>query len=137
MKILQFAFGDNMPESDYITHHHAYHFFVYTGTHDNNTVKGWWRKDAPKEMKLRLQRYAGRQVQEDEIAHFLCREAFSSVARTAIIPVQDLLSLDESAKMNTPASAENNWLWRLKPGQLNADAEQLLKEWSFIYNRDQ
>jgi 4-alpha-glucanotransferase len=63
------------------------------------------------------------------------RLAFASVASIAILPLQDVLGLDESARMNTPASGENNWSWRMTPHQLTSNEEDTLKEWTRIYNR--
>lgn len=135
MKVLQFAFGDDFSESDYIPHQYKHNFIVYTGTHDNNTTRGWFRTDADDQVKERIQRYLGRHVSEDEIADVFCRLAMSSVAKTAIIPIQDLLGLDESGRMNIPSVGENNWSWRLLPGQINQDVEIKLIEWTIIYDR--
>jgi 4-alpha-glucanotransferase len=135
MKILQFAFGENYSSSDYIQHNYQPNSFAYTGTHDNNTVVGWFRTEADADTRERLEKYAGRPVTEEEVSAILCRMAMSSVARTAIIPMQDILALDERARMNIPASAENNWSWRLLPGQINEEVENKLKEWTELYNR--
>ena len=66
----------------------------------------------------------------------LARLAYGSVAKTAILPVQDLLGLDEHSRMNMPGQGTNNWAWRLRPGQLNEGAEDLLKKWTGLYNRE-
>jgi len=58
------------------------------------------------------------------------------VARTAILPLQDVLNLDEQARINIPSSAQNNWTWRLLPGQVNALAEELLRKWTNLYHRE-
>ena len=63
------------------------------------------------------------------------RLALSSVANIAILPMQDVLGLDETARMNTPASGENNWQWRLLPGQITREAGKQLKEWTTLFNR--
>ncbi|HEY0058815.1 MAG TPA: 4-alpha-glucanotransferase, partial [Flavisolibacter sp.] len=136
MKILQFAFGEDFPSSDYIPHNYTPNFFVYPGTHDNNTVLGWYQGEADEGVRQRINKYAGREVTEGEIPHFFCRTAMGSVARTAILPLQDLLQLDGSARMNKPASAEGNWGWRLMPGQLHNSAKRSLSEWTILFNRD-
>jgi malto-oligosyltrehalose synthase/4-alpha-glucanotransferase len=136
MKILLFAFGEEMSKSDYIPHNYAPNFIVYTGTHDNNTVRGWYRDEADEETRNRLQQYLGRGLSEDEVPSLLCRMAYASVANTAILPLQDVLGLDGIARMNVPASGEDNWSWRLLPGQLASWAEEQLKEWTLLYNRD-
>jgi 4-alpha-glucanotransferase len=136
MKILQFAFGDDFPTSDYIPHNYTPNFIAYTGTHDNNTTRGWYRQEASEETRHRVQQYTARHLTEENIAYFLCRMAHASVAKLAILPMQDVLGLDESARMNTPASGKNNWRWRLLPGQVTKEAEKQLREWTIIYNRD-
>jgi malto-oligosyltrehalose synthase/4-alpha-glucanotransferase len=134
MKVLQFAFGNDMPQSVHIPHNHSKNFIVYTGTHDNNTTRGWY-KDADAHTKQMLDQYAGKQVSEEEAHWVLARMAYASVAGTVILPMQDILNLDESARMNIPASADNNWAWRLIPGQLNKEAEEKLNHLVQMYNR--
>jgi len=135
MKVLQFAFGGDMPHSTHVSHHHEQNFIVYTGTHDNNTTTGWYRTEAGDEMRKRMEQYLGKPFQENEVHKELGRLAYSSVAKIVIIPMQDVLGLDEDSRMNTPSSGENNWAWRLMPGQLSYDAEHQLKEWTYLYDR--
>jgi len=135
MKVLQFAFGGDMPQSPHINHHHDQNFIVYTGTHDNNTTTGWYRTEAGEDTKKRLEQYMARTVNESEIHQELARLAYSSVAKIVILPMQDVLGLDENSRMNTPSSGENNWGWRLQPGQLHHDAEHQLKVWTYLYDR--
>ncbi|HEX6916237.1 MAG TPA: 4-alpha-glucanotransferase, partial [Chitinophagaceae bacterium] len=134
MKVLQFAFGNDMPRSLHIPHNHSRNFLVYTGTHDNNTTLGWYRS-ADESTKRLLALYAGKPVTEDEVHWILARMAYGSVARIAILPMQDVLNLDESARMNVPASADSNWAWRLLPGQVNRSIEDKLKQLVELYNR--
>jgi malto-oligosyltrehalose synthase/4-alpha-glucanotransferase len=135
MKVLQFAFGGDMPQSPHINHHHEQNFLVYTGTHDNNTTVGWYKTETDDEMKKRIGLYVGKMFNENEIHKELGRLAYSSVAKLAILPMQDVLGLDENSRMNRPSSAENNWNWRLTPGQLSGAAEHQLKEWTAMYDR--
>jgi malto-oligosyltrehalose synthase/4-alpha-glucanotransferase len=135
MKVLQFAFDDNMPTSDYIPHNYTANFVAYTGTHDNNTSKGWYRQNASNETRNRVQQYAGRSLSEEDIPWTMARMVYSSAANIVILPMQDVLGLDETARMNTPAGNNENWSWRLLPDQLNTDAEDRLKEWVWLYNR--
>ncbi|RYZ00436.1 MAG: malto-oligosyltrehalose synthase [Chitinophagaceae bacterium] len=135
MKVLQFAFGSDLPGSPHIPHNYGDHFVAYTGTHDNNTALGWWRQEASADVRERVGRYAGHPVSEEGVTPLLCRMALSSVARVAILPVQDLLGLDERARMNTPAQAEHNWSWRLLPDQLDKEARRRLRQWTELYNR--
>lgn len=135
MKILLFAFGDEMPRSDYIPHNYGPNFLVYTGTHDNNTTRGWYQTEADDETRARLEAYVGRAVSAAEVHLVLAQMAYASVAKTAILPLQDLLGLDENSRMNMPGQGQNNWAWRLLPGQLNEAAEDLLQKWTWLYNR--
>ncbi|GGM87001.1 hypothetical protein GCM10010967_19240 [Dyadobacter beijingensis] len=136
MKVLQFAFDENMPHSDHIPHHYTHNFIAYTGTHDNNTTRGWFREAAPSGVQERLEAYLGKPVTEDNASWEMARAVYASVARTAILPVQDLLNLDESAKMNLPGSSENNWAWRLLPGQIDEQAALFLSGITLLFNRE-
>ncbi|MDQ6815016.1 MAG: 4-alpha-glucanotransferase [Bacteroidota bacterium] len=134
MKVLQFAFGDEMPKNPYIPHNYSENFVAYTGTHDNNTIRGWYRQEGRKHHH-QIEQYVGRVLHEDDIHLVFARLAYASVANIAILPIQDVLGLDEIARMNTPASGENNWRWRLMPEQVTVDAERHLKNWTILYNR--
>ncbi len=134
MKVLQFAFGNDLPRSVHIPHNHSKNFIVYTGTHDNNTTRGWY-KDADDTTRRLLNEYAGKEISEEEVHWTLARMAYASIAKTVILPLQDVLNLDETARMNIPASAENNWAWRLKPGQINKSTEDKLKQLVDMFNR--
>jgi 4-alpha-glucanotransferase len=136
MKVLQFAFGDNMPQSDYIPHNYRENFLVYTGTHDNNTTRGWFNADAGEVEKKNLKRFFGEAPTTRNIHTLLIRLAYQSIARTVIVPMQDVLGLDEKARMNSPASAKNNWLWRLKPGLLTRESAQWLGDLTEAFNRN-
>ncbi len=125
-----------MPGSDFIPHNYSKNFIVYTGTHDNNTTLGWFREDTDEGMRSRLEDYVGHPLNENNICEAMARLAFGSVAKTAILPVQDVLNLDEKSKMNSPGSGENNWVWRLFPNQLTRQAEKKLKHWTVLYNRN-
>jgi len=136
MKVLLFAFGGAPAKNPYTPHNHVKDCVVYTGTHDNNTVKGWFEKDAGKEEKENFFRYLGRTVTPDEISGEFLRMAMMSVANTIIIPVQDILNLNAEARMNTPSTASGNWKWRLAPGALTPEIAEMLKELTEIYGRD-
>jgi 4-alpha-glucanotransferase len=134
MKILQFAFGDEMPQNDYIPHNYARNFIAYTGTHDNNTVLGWYRQEGRK-YHQQIEHYVGRDLTEDDMYWVMSRLAYTSVAKTAILPLQDVLGIDEKGRMNTPGEGHGNWGWRLLPGQVTHHAENILREWTRLYNR--
>lgn len=111
MKVLLFAFNGG-GSNPYLPHNYGVNFVVYTGTHDNNTANGWWRNASGHEREA-FETYAGVRVLDDRAEEALCRLALSSVARTAVIPVQDILGLDEAARMNIPNCAFSCWQWRL------------------------
>ncbi|RVU00787.1 malto-oligosyltrehalose synthase [Mucilaginibacter limnophilus] len=135
MRVLQFAFGDDMPNSEFIPHNYIKNTIAYTGTHDNNTTKGWYRQDTDKHVRKQVKQYTHRKVNEGNIHEVLNALALSSVAETVILPVQDVIGLDETARMNMPSSVEGNWLWRLLPKQLEEQHEVQLKQWVWMYNR--
>ncbi len=120
MKVLQFAFGGD--DSDHLPHRHERRSVVYTGTHDNDTTAGWYR-GLDSATKRRVRRYAG----AGAIPQAFIRLAYTSVADLAVVPVQDVLSLGSTARMNTPAVAEGNWAWRLVPSALDADTAAWLR----------
>ena len=128
MKVLLFAFGDNLSTNPYVPHNHIPNCVLYTGNHDNNTVRGWFEKEATPEDRKRLSLYLGREVSAEEISGEFIRLAMMSVAKMVIVPVQDILGLGPEGRMNTPAMAQGNWEWRLSPGQLTpAHADRLRK----------
>jgi malto-oligosyltrehalose synthase/4-alpha-glucanotransferase len=135
MKVLQFAFGDDIQQSAYIPHHHSENYFVYTGTHDNNTTLGWYKNDAGAVVHQNLKRYTGIKVTSKNISEVLIKTAFASVCKTAIIPIQDWLKLDENSRMNTPAREGGNWIWRLTKKQLAKYPVEKIKIWTDFYNR--
>jgi 4-alpha-glucanotransferase len=136
MKVLQFAFNGDPASNPHIPHNHIENSIVYTGTHDNNTTKGWFRKEAGRGQKKRLNEYAGFRVSSNDVHWQLIRMAMSSVAGLTIIPAQDVLGLPETARMNRPSSKKGNWLWRLKPGQLSLKHGKELKRLTKIYARN-
>jgi 4-alpha-glucanotransferase len=135
MRILQFAFGEDCPTHPYLPHNYMPNTLVYTGTHDNNTIRGWFENEATSDDKKRLFRYVGREIPPEECPKELHRLAMMSVANTVIVPVQDLLDLGEEAKMNRPSVAHGNWEWRLLPDQLSASCAERLREMTTIYGR--
>lgn len=136
MKVLQFAFSGNPSKNTHLPDNYNENCVVYTGTHDNNTTKGWFEKEATRTQKKRLREYLGQKVSSDNISWLLIQLAMSSVARLAIIPAQDLLGLPASARMNHPAVNKGNWLWRLPPGQLSSAVSKKLKQLTQTYARD-
>ncbi len=136
MKVLLFAFGEDLPTNPYAPHNHIKNCVVYTGTHDNNTIRGWFKKELGPEDKKRISEYIGREVSEKTIHWEIIRLAMMSVADMVIIPMQDILGLGEKYRMNLPASSEGNWEWRLLPEQLSPSLLKKLKELTTIYGRN-
>ena len=135
MKVLQFAFGDNIAISIDVPHNYGVNFICYTGTHDNNTTLGWYTNEATDDDKKRLAAYTGIPPSAANVHSVLGRLAYASVAKTAILPIQDVLGLGAEARMNTPSSGSGNWQWRLQPGQLTGEVEEQLREWVKMFNR--
>lgn len=136
MKILLFAFGDDLPSNPYIPHNLPQNCVAYTGTHDNNTIRGWFNKESTPEEKKRLFQYLGREVPINELHWEMVRLLMMSSANTIITPMQDILGLDEKARMNTPATLTGNWEWKLLPDHLNPSLAKSLREMTEIYGRD-
>ena len=143
MAILQFAFGTDPQASTFIPHNLAPDTVIYTGTHDNDTLVGWW-KSTPESDSTRGQEEIDNErdlarryldIQAEEPHWDFIRAAMSSVARIAIIPAQDILGLDNSARMNLPGEPSGNWRWRLKRHQLTAEHQDRLRELSWLYGR--
>lgn len=131
MKVLQFAF-DGDPDNPYLPHNYEPGYVVYTGTHDNDTASGWFAgaPEATRDFCLRYLASEGRAIAWD-----LVRAAWSSVARWALAPMQDLLGLGSEARMNVPGRPEGNWRWRLLPGQADAALAARLAEVNHLYGR--
>jgi malto-oligosyltrehalose synthase/4-alpha-glucanotransferase len=113
MNLLQYGFGDDMPVSVHVPHNHLTNSVTYTGTHDNNTTLGWFQTDAGITEKRNLAAYLRTRVNSRNVSRLLVETCYSSVARIAIVPLQDLLGLDGRARMNMPSSAAGNWHWRV------------------------
>lgn len=135
MKLLIFAFGEDMPTNPYIPHNITKNSVTYTGTHDNNTIRGWFKGEASQEDKQRLFKYMGREATEGEIHWEFIRYAMMSVSDTAILPMQDILGLGEEGRMNTPSVSNGNWGWRLVPEQITPFIKERLIEMTEIYGR--
>lgn len=134
MKVLQFAF-DSREESDYLPHNYNSNSVVYTGTHDNDTICGWFSKLKGADRKLALD-YLGIEADDtDEIAWRFIRLAMESVSDTCIIPMQDYLSLGEEARINTPSTLGGNWVWRMEKKALTAKLAKRIFSMTKVYGR--
>ena len=135
MRVLQFAFDEDSATNLHSLHNHVSNCVVYTGTHDNNTIRGWFEGEARPEQKKKLFDYLGRPVPSGQVHWELIRLAMSSVANLVIIPMQDILGLPEQARMNRPGTVTDNWSWRLTRGQITAPTARKLAKLTQTYDR--
>ncbi len=136
MRPILFAFGANLAKHNCAPHNVEKNTVVYTGTHDCNTVRGWFENEASTEDRERLFRYLGRIVPADEVNWEFVRMAMMTAANTAIIQVQDILGLGKEARMNRPNTTKGNWEWRLHPGQLTPAMAERIRKMTELYGRD-
>jgi 4-alpha-glucanotransferase len=122
MRVMQFAFGDNA-FNPYLPHNFDAQTVAYTGTHDNDTTLGWWRSVSPVERQS-ARAYLG-PLAESEIHWAMINALSQSVANTVIFPLQDVLGLDGSHRMNTPGQAHGCWAWRFQWTQVHEEAQRL------------
>jgi 4-alpha-glucanotransferase len=131
MKILQFAFDRN-PDNPYLPHNHERDSVVYTGTHDNDTTLAWYEELNP-ELQDYICQYLG--CEKPKMPWMLIHTALMSVAKLAIIPMQDILGLGKGFRMNTPGTTEGNWTWRFSWQQIQENLTQELHHLNVLYNR--
>lgn len=132
MKVLQFAFDGN-PHNPYLPHNHEYNSVAYTGTHDNDTTLSWYQQ-LSQDNRNYLHNYLNTPP-NDEMPWPLIRTALASVCCLAVLPMQDILSLGEGQRMNTPGTTEGNWQWRFDWTQLHDGLEQDLNQLLRLYDR--
>lgn len=132
MRITQFAFtGD--PKEPFLPHNHEKNTVVYTGTHDNDTSRGWYER-VPEEEKSFYRRYLDRNG--SQVAWDFIRATWSSVAVFALAPMQDFLDLDNKARMNYPGNPSGNWTWRMSDSAMSKGLQEKIKELNFLYDRE-
>ncbi len=128
MRVLQFGFGGKLS----INRHHPDNLpencALYTGTHDNNTIRGWFETQADSVQKKRLFDLIGHEVSLEKINWEFINLASSTKARLVIIPMQDILGLGSEARMNRPGTIKGNWIWRLEGGKITSQISQNLKK---------
>jgi 4-alpha-glucanotransferase len=140
MAILQFGF-DAGPTNNFLPHNYQKNLAAYTGTHDNDTVAGWYfNNDSTQEAEVAeaARTYCRRylDIQDEAELHWnFIRTLLSSVANLAVVPMQDLLGLGSEARMNTPGKADGNWGWRYTPDQLTYSLAERLRELTELYGR--
>ncbi len=136
MKILQFAFGEN-GEKKFLPHNHIKNCVVYTGSHDNDTTRGFFEKE--KQNNSGIFEWAQKYLDyyDDNLTFKLIKTAYASVANFVIIPMQDILNLGSEARMNFPGKLGGNWTWRFTWDQIENTLSQVYKELTTIYERPQ
>lgn len=131
MLILQFAF-DGGPGNPYLPHNHTPNQVVYTGTHDNDTSLSWF-ESLPEWQQQYVRHYLGHPAAPMPMALVQC--ALASVARLAILPLQDILDLGRGHRMNTPGTTEGNWYWRFAWDQVSGERMAELEGLVRLYGR--
>lgn len=135
MKVLLFAFGEDNPRNPYLPHNYERNCLAYTGTHDNNTVRGWYMREAGEAERRRVASYFGRRPDPATVNWEFIRLLMESVAGIVIIPLQDILGLGEEGRMNLPSSGGDNWTWRFTPEALAPEIAQDLRLITELYGR--
>jgi len=142
MAILQFAFGKDPQGPSFRPHNYPRHLVAYTGTHDNDTVMGWWHSAGgdstrtPQDVqveKARTRAYLA--TDGHEMNWVMIRGLMGSVADTVLFPAQDVLGLGSEARMNIPSVASGNWPWRVKAGARNCELAGRVKKTVYMYAR--
>jgi 4-alpha-glucanotransferase len=143
MAVLQFAFGDDPQARDFRPHNYGRDTVAYTGTHDNDTVMGWWKGDAGDSVRsetavAREKAFARDYLAADgrDMNWVMIRALLASVAETAIVPLQDVLGLGSEARMNVPATLGRNWRWRFRDDELGVEHADRLLDLVRLYDRD-
>ncbi len=131
MKILQFAFSGES-SNPYLPHNHQVNSVVYTGTHDNDTTLSWL-DSLNEDEKNYIQQYFN--FPYEQLNQVLMSTAMASVAKLAILPMQDLMGFGEGHRMNTPGTIEGNWQWRFSWEQLNEETQMLARHMNILYGR--
>lgn len=134
MKVLQFAF-DSREESDYLPHNYDKNCVVYTGTHDNDTIRGWYDvlNGADKELSIQYMNNANTPL--EEIHWDFIRLAMASVADLCVIPLQDYLGIGTEGRINTPSTLGENWKWRMSKGMLEDELAEKIRRMTRLYGR--
>lgn len=132
-RVLQFAFGDAGAANGHLPFHYPRNTVVYTGTHDNDTTRGWWDAlDGPH--RDNVAKYFDALPAKGVPWRFI-RMAYASVANTAMIPLQDILGLGSGDRMNVPGTMDGNWAWRFREGALTRGLAEKLLERTRAYGR--
>ena len=134
MKVLQFAFSTD-ERSNYLPYFYERNCVVYTGTHDNDTVQGWYETMDKDQKRFTRDYMDNGSTPKNEVAWDFIRLAVSSVADLAIVPLQDYLCIGKEGRINTPSTLGGNWTWRLKKGEFTAKIRKRCRKLNAVYGR--
>ncbi len=135
IRVILFAFGDDFPDSIHLPHHYEKNCVAYTGTHDNNTVIGFFKNDATPLEKKNLSCYLKKELHESTVKEDLIELVACSKADLCIIPVQDILGLGAEARMNHPSTTKGNWVWRMSKEDMRLEKFKILSDCTKKYAR--
>ena len=137
MKVLEFAFDsrDSGCASDYLPHNYPENCVVYTGTHDNETIQGWFHSIHPDERKMAREYLCNPDTPDENMYLPFISLAMRSKARMCIIPIQDYMGLDNRSRINVPSTVGTNWRWRLAPGQIKPELLKRISGMTLRYGR--
>jgi 4-alpha-glucanotransferase len=127
MVVMQFGFDPDDPHGPHRLENHSEDKVAYTGTHDQDTLRGWWETLAEPTRVAAEAQIAAAGMVEDEPWWSLVRLTFSSPAKLAMVQAQDVLGLGSEARMNVPGRATGSWRWRMAPGALTAEHAKRLR----------
>lgn len=136
MKVLQFAF-DAESESNYLPHNYPENCVVYTGTHDNNTIQGWYDTISEVDKQFSIDYLNNKASLKEEIQWDFIRLATESVAKICIVPLQDYIGLGSEGRINTPSTLGDNWKWRMLEEELNDKIVHKILELTKLYGRSE
>ena len=137
MKVLEFAFDsrDSGCASDYLPHNYPENCVAYTGTHDNETIVGWWKSITAAERKLARDYLCDHATPEEELYKCFISLIMRSAARVCVIPMQDYMGLDNRFRMNKPSTVGTNWKWRIKKRDLTKKLQKEIYDVTLRYGR--
>ena len=134
MKVLQFAFDEN-EDSPYLTYRYERNCIVYTGTHDNETIAGWWKSITAKERKLARDYLCDSCTPDKDLYKCFISLVMRSSAKLCVIPMQDYMGLDNSSRMNQPSTVGKNWKWRIRKRELTVKLQKEIHGIALRYGR--
>ncbi len=133
MRVLQFGFNPESNDNDHLPHRYPPNCVAYTGTHDNSTVMGWYKSADAKSREM-CRRYL-KPMPFEKLNKAFIRELYKSSVGLAIVPMQDVIGLDDRARMNIPSTLGGNWKWRASKKQINPKYAEMMKDFAKTYYR--